>query len=179
MSSTLNHNQNNGSNFISSKNDLEYFNSLEDLNKEIEKLSLLNNSESTTSRFYSNIFSRQSIESDANSSPEIDDEPLAVNFLSCCIPENHGCKIIQPKKGTIASTIIPNQEIYQPCTNIQKILKSSCSAFREMSEIKIVKSQTDDDNDGDNVNYQEAETKSDAAVAVEDIKENFIPSSQV
>lgn len=91
------------------------------------------------SRYYCDIFSRQSIGSeDANSSPEMDDVER-IKFLAS-IPDN-GCEIIQliPKKPNV----IPNA-MYQPCTNHLKILKSSCSAFRDISEIKIVKSpQTD------------------------------------
>lgn len=105
-----------------------------------------------TRHYYCDIFSRQSIGSeDGNSSsPDIDDD--CINFLAS-VP--NGCEIIQliPKKP---SAVIPDA-MYQPeCTNIQKILKSSCSAFRDISEIKIVnkKSQTDNDKIDDNENDQ-------------------------
>jgi hypothetical protein len=133
VSSTLNQN-------IISKNDLvnESYDSLEDLNQEIEKLALYNNAMTMSSRFYCDIFSRQSMGSDA--SPDLDDE--RINFLST-IPDDNGCEIIQliPKKPA-AATVAPTP-IYQPCTNIQKLFKSSCSAFRDISEIKIIKPQTE------------------------------------
>lgn len=128
-----------------SKNDLStesYDDSLEDLfNNAITMPLKVANSR----HYYCDIFSRQSIgssEGGNSSSPDIDDE--CINFLAS-IPK--GCEIIQliPKKPT---AVIPNV-IYQPeCTNIQKLLKSSCSAFRDISEInKMTKSQTDNDDE--------------------------------
>ncbi|XP_070493787.1 uncharacterized protein [Chironomus tepperi] len=140
-----------------SKNDLStgsYDDSLEDLFNNAMTMPL---KVANTRHYYCDIFSRQSVGSEEgnSSSPDIDDE--CINFLAS-IP--HGCEIIQliPKKPT---AVIPNA-MYQPeCTNIQKILKSSCSAFRDISEInKITKSQTDNDDDvDDNGKKEEDERK--------------------
>lgn len=105
-----------------------YDSSLEDLNRELEKLCPLNEdiiSNVANSRYYCDIFSRQSIESGDNSSPDLDDE-TRVRFV-VDIPDS-GCEIIVPKRPTPA---IPVNTTYQPCTNVQ-ILKSSRSAFCDM-----------------------------------------------
>lgn len=105
-----------------------YDSSLEDLNRELEKLCPLNDdiiSNVANSRYYCDIFSRQSIESGDNSSPDFDDENR-VRFV-VDIPDS-GCEIIVPKRPTPA---IPVNATYQPCTNVQ-ILKSSRSAFCDM-----------------------------------------------
>ncbi|CAG9806390.1 unnamed protein product [Chironomus riparius] len=139
-----------------SKNDLStgsYDDSLEDLFNNAMTLKVAN-----TRHYYCDIFSRQSVGSEEgnSSSPDIDDE--CINFLAS-IP--NGCEIIQliPKKPT---AVIPNA-MYQPdCTNIQnmRILKSSCSAFRDISEInKITKSQTDNDDNEDDGKKEEVERK--------------------
>lgn len=132
-----------------SKNDLStgsYDDSLEDLFNNAMTMPL---KVANSRHYYCDIFSRQSVgssEGGNSSSPDIDDE--CINFLAS-IPKHDGCEIIQliPKKPT---AVIPNA-MYQPeCTNIQKLLKSSCSAFRYISEInKITKSQTDNDEDGE------------------------------
>lgn len=134
-----------------SKTDLfapeSYDDSLEDLFNNAMTMPL---KVANTRHYYCDIFSRQSVGSEEGntSSPELDE---CINFLAS-IP--HGCEIIQliPKKPTV----IPNA-IYQPeCTNIHKILKSSCSAFRDISEIKLTKkSQTDNDDDGDRIEKRE------------------------
>ncbi|KAG5671121.1 hypothetical protein PVAND_001335 [Polypedilum vanderplanki] len=170
LSSTLNQN-------IISKNDLvnESYDSLEDLNKEIEKLALYNNAMTMSSRFYCDIFSRQSI---GSSPSEIDlDDERQINFLST-IPDDNGCDIIQliPKKPT-ATTVNPNT-IYQPCTNIQKIFKSSCSAFRDISEIKIIKSETDRELESGNDNVEEKKEIT-AAVDIATGDDDKSSSSQV
>lgn len=105
-----------------------YDSSLEDLNRELEKLCPLNEDiigNVANSRYYCDIFSRQSIESGENSSPDLDDENR-IRFV-VDIPDS-GCEIIVPKRPTPA---IPVNATYQPCTNVQ-ILKSSCSAFCDM-----------------------------------------------
>lgn len=105
-----------------------YDSSLEDLNRELEKLCPLNEdivSNVANSRYYCDIFSRQSIESGDNSSPDFDDENR-IRFV-VDIPDS-GCEIIVPKRPTPA---IPVNATYQPCTNVQ-ILKSSRSAFCDM-----------------------------------------------
>lgn len=101
-----------------------------------------------TRHYYCDIFSRQSVGSEEgnSSSPDIDDE--CINFLAS-IP--HGCEIIQliPKKPT---AVIPNAMFQPECTNIQKLFKSSCSAFRDISDInKTIKSQTDNDDVDDGI----------------------------
>jgi hypothetical protein len=125
-----------------SKNNLTategYDDSLEDLFNNAMTMPLKHVANSR--HYYCDIFSRQSIGSEEgnSSSPDIDDE--CINFLAS-IP--HGCEIIQliPKKPT---AVIPNA-MYQPeCTNTQKLLKSSCSAFRVISERKETVSEGDD-----------------------------------
>lgn len=126
-------------------NDLTHFgydSSLEDLNRELEKFCPYNESLMSSvanSRHYCDIFSRQSIESGENSSPEFFDDEDRVNFQA--IPDT-GCEIIVPKRPSAA---IPSTATnYQPCTNVQ-ILKSSCSAFRDIAEMKILRSLSDEE----------------------------------
>jgi hypothetical protein len=142
VSSTLqvptheNHRNNNNNN-ISSVSHYDS-SSLEDLNRELEKLchhSQFKDDIIHNSRYYCDIFSRQSIESGEASSPELDDEVNRIRFV-VDIPES-GCELIVPKRPTA----IPLNAIYQPCTNVQ-ILKSSCSAFRDISEMKILQSSS-------------------------------------
>lgn len=107
-----------------------YDSSLEDLNHELEKLCPLNEdiiNNVDNSRYYCDIFSRQSIESGENSSPDLDDENR-IQFV-VDIPDSSGCEIIVPKRPNPAIPI--NATYHQPCTNVQ-ILKSSCSAFCDM-----------------------------------------------
>jgi hypothetical protein len=92
------------------------------------------------SRYYCDIFSRQSIESGETSSPDFDDENR-VNFQAD-IPDVAGCEIIVPKRPSAAIPI--NASNYQPCTNVQ-ILKSSCSAFRDIAEMKILRSMSEEE----------------------------------
>lgn len=120
-----------------------YDSSLDDLNCELEKLFPLNEDIISNSRYYCDIFSRQSIDenrsSGENSSPDLDDENR-IHF-SVDIP-NSGCEIIVPKSTPAASG---STRIYQhPCTNVP-FLKSSCSAFRDISEIKILQSSLSDE----------------------------------
>lgn len=127
--------------------------SLEDLNKELENLCpfhepnatgaiLSHNLKPANSRFC-DIFSRQSIESDENSSP--DEE--RIKFLST-IPTS-GCEVIQLKPKKPEQLPPADAANYQPCTNSTIQLKqSSYSAFRDMSEIKLAKQQSASD-DGD------------------------------
>lgn len=116
---------------------------LDSLDKEIENLcpfvpnavlKVANNSR------YCDIFSRQSMESDENSSA--DDE--IGNFLETV--QHSTCDILQliPKKPVIPSE---STEIYQPiqATTIQ-LKPSSFSAFRELSEVKHMKPFLEDDN---------------------------------
>jgi hypothetical protein len=112
------------------------FDSLEDLNKEIEKLCPFNSASSllphqlklANSRFC-DIFSRQSMESDENSSP--DDE--RIDFLAT-IPNGEVLQLV-PKKATVLSSEF--SATYQPCTNtIIQLKQSSFSAFRDMTNLK-------------------------------------------
>lgn len=135
------------------------FDSLEDLNKEIENLcpfnasALLPHQLKVANSRYCDIFSRQSLESDENSSP---DDEERIKFLAT-IPQS-GCDVLQliPKK-LVAST--EHNATYQPCTNtIIQLKQSSFSAFRDMSEMKTPRvhseedKKTDDDKkDDDNV----------------------------
>lgn len=109
-----------------------YDSSLEDLNRELEKFCPYNESlmsNVANSRYYCDIFSRQSIESGETSSP---DDENRVNFQAD-IPDVAGCEIIVPKRPSAAIPVIASN--YQPCTNVQ-ILKSSYSAFRDIAEMK-------------------------------------------
>jgi hypothetical protein len=116
--------------------------SLEDLNKEIEKFCPFTSNfihphdmKLANSR-YCDIFSRQSMESDDNDNSSPDDEER-INFLAT-IPQA-GCEILQlvPKKPVV--TTDNNKTMYQPCTNtIVQLKQSSCSAFRELSEFRSV-----------------------------------------
>lgn len=117
--------------------------SLEDLNKEIEKFCPFNTNHfihphdmKLANSRYCDIFSRQSMESDDNDNSSPDDEER-INFLAT-IPQT-GCEILQlvPKKPVI--TTDNNKTMYQPCTNtIVQLKQSSCSAFRELSEFRNV-----------------------------------------
>ena len=117
--------------------DGDNFDSLEDLNKELENLcplyttALLPHQLKIANSRYCDIFSRQSMEStDENSSP---DDEERIKFLT--IPQ-YGCEVLQlvPKKPVISTE---HSEMYQPCTNtIIQLKQSSFSAFRDMSEIK-------------------------------------------
>ncbi|CRK94757.1 CLUMA_CG008251, isoform A [Clunio marinus] len=119
--------------------DGDNFDSMEDLNKEIENLCPFNTSallphqlKLVNSR-YCDIFSRQSIESDENpeDNSSTDDEER-IKFLA--IPQS-GCDVIQlvPKKPVISSD---HNAMYQPCTNtIVQLKQSSYSAFREMKQM--------------------------------------------
>lgn len=122
-------------------NNGDNFDSLEDLNKELENLCPFNNASAllphqlkiANSRFC-DIFSRQSMESDENSSP---DDEERIKFLAT-IPQT-GCDVLQlvPKKPVVSSEHSINATMYQPCTNtIVQLKQSSFSAFRDMSEIK-------------------------------------------
>lgn len=114
--------------------------SLEDLNKEIEKLCPFNTNNfihphdmKLVNSRYCDIFSRQSMESDDNSSP---DDEERINFMA--IPQT-GCEILQlvPKKPIVSMD--NNKTMYQPCTNtIVQLKQSSYSAFRELSEFRSV-----------------------------------------
>jgi len=118
--------------------DGDNFDSLEDLNKEIENLcplytnALLPHQMKIANSRYCDIFSRQSMEStDENSSP---DDEERIKFLAT-IPQ-YGCEVLQliPKKPVISKE---HNTTYQPCTNtIIQLKQSSFSAFRDMSEIK-------------------------------------------
>jgi hypothetical protein len=120
-------------------NDGDNFDSLEDLNKEIEKLcpfnanALLPHQLKIANSRYCDIFSRQSMESDENSSP---DDEERIKFLAT-IPHETGCEVLQlvPKKPVVSSS--ESNAMYQPCTNtIIQLKQSSFSAFRDMSEMK-------------------------------------------
>ena len=120
-------------------NDGDNFDSLEDLNKEIEKLcpfnasALLPHQLKIANSRYCDIFSRQSMESDENSSPDNEER---INFLAT-IPHS-GCEVVQlvPKKPVISSEH-NNAMYHKPCTNtIIQLKQSSFSAFRDMSEMK-------------------------------------------
>lgn len=111
--------------------------SLEDLNKEIERLCPFNNAnflhpndiKFANSRFC-DIFSRQSMESDDNSSPDGEER---IDFLAT-IPQT-GCEILQlvPKKPVVTAA---NNKMYQPCTNsIVQLKQSSFSAFNSLREL--------------------------------------------
>lgn len=126
-------------------NDGDNFDSLEDLNKEIENLcpfntnALLPHQLKIANSRYCDIFSRQSMESDENSSP---DDEERIKFLAT-IPQ-YGCEVLQlvPKKPVISSD---HNAMYQPCSNTTIQLKqSSFSAFRDMSEMKYPKLQLSD-----------------------------------
>lgn len=157
-SETLLRNNNN----ISSVTHYHDSSSLEDLNRELETFQLCHSHQFTDdiihSSRYCDIFSRQSIESGETSSPDLDDEENRIRFV-VDIPET-GCELIVPKRPTAA---IPLNAIYQPCTNVQ-ILKSSCSAFRDISEMKSLQSssQTEaEDNAATAVIAEEATNKDD------------------
>jgi hypothetical protein len=127
--------------------DGDNFDSLEDLNKEIENLcpfnatsALLPHQLKLANSRYCDIFSRQSMESDENSSP---DDEERINFLAT-IPQS-GCDVLQlvPKKPVMSSE---HNAMYQPCTNtIIQLKQSSFSAFRDMSEMKNFKQQPSSD----------------------------------
>lgn len=114
--------------------------SLEDLNKEIERLCPFNNTsflhhpndiKFANSRFC-DIFSRQSMESDDNDNSSPDDEDR-IDFLAT-IPQA-GCEILQlvPKKPVVT---MANNKMYQPCTNsIVQLKQSSFSAFNSLREL--------------------------------------------
>lgn len=136
--------------------DGDNFDSLEDLNKEIENLcpfnasALLPHQLKVANSRYCDIFSRQSMESDENSSP---DDEERIKFLAT-IPQSD-CDVLQlvPKKP-VAST--EHNAMYQPCTNtIIQLKQSSFSAFRDMSEMKTLRVQPSVEDkktdDGDNV----------------------------
>lgn len=118
----------------------EKFDSLEDLNKEIENLcpfnlTLLPHQQKVANSRYCDIFSRQSMESDDHSSPDDDER---VKFQATI--SKSGCEVVQlvPKKLT-AST--DQNVMYQPSTNtIIQLKQSTFSAFRDMSEIKASRS---------------------------------------
>lgn len=111
---------------------------MEDLNREIENLCpfnpLLPHQFKVANSRYCDIFSRQSIESDENSSP---DEETRINFLATIPQVGHpGCDVLQlvPKKPVVSSE---QNAMYQPCTNtIIQLKQSSFSAFREMKNQK-------------------------------------------
>jgi hypothetical protein len=137
-------------------NDGDNFDSLEDLNKEIEKLcpfnanALLPHQLKIANSRYCDIFSRQSMESDENSSP---DDEERIKFLAT-IPHETGCEVLQlvPKKPVVSSS--ESNAMYQPCTNtIIQLKQSSFSAFRDMSEMKNPKHDkecvVDEGEDGD------------------------------
>lgn len=139
-----------------------YDSSLEDLNRELEKLCPLNEDIISNSRYYCDIFSRQSIESGENSSPDLDDENR-IRF-SVDIPDT-GCEIIVPKKSTPAPI---TATIYQhPCTNVP-FLKSSCSAFRDISEIKILQSSLSEEENVTGITPIKCKTDDDDVVEEED-----------
>lgn len=139
-----------------------YDSSLEDLNRELEKFCPYNESlmsNVANSRFYCDIFSRQSIESGENSSPDFDDENR-VNFQAD-IPDT-GCEIIVPKRPSAA---IPTTAAnYQPCTNVQ-ILKSSCSAFRDIAEMKVLRSMSEEEQKAVVASTSKTDEKEDSDVA--------------
>lgn len=143
MSSTLQVSEPTVGNISNDLTHIGYDSSLEDLNRELERFCPYNESlmsNVANSRHYCDIFSRQSIESgDDHSSPDFDDENR-VNFQAD-IPDT-GCEIIVPKRPSVAIPI--NASNYQPCTNVQ-ILKSSCSAFRDIAEMKILRSMSDEE----------------------------------
>lgn len=162
-------------------NDGDNFDSMEDLNKEIENLcpfntnALLPHQLKIANSRYCDIFSRQSMESDENSSP---DDEERIKFLAT-IPQ-YGCEVLQlvPKKPVMSAE---HNEMYQPCSNTTIQLKqSSFSAFRDMSEIKNPKQQADidnksvvddvskDDNDDDNNASACAAASSQAAASCQD-----------
>lgn len=92
---------------------------------------------------YCDIFSRQSIESNENSSP---DDEERVNF-SIELMQHSTSDVVQliPKKPQISTK--QSTEIYQPCTNtIIQLKPSSFSAFREISEVKQFVQLPDEDN---------------------------------
>lgn len=120
--------------------------SLEDLNKEIEKLCPFNNTnflhpndiKFANSRFC-DIFSRQSMESDDNDNSSPDDEDR-IDFLA--IPQQSGCDILQlvPKKPVVTTA----HTMYQPCTNsIVQLKQSSFSAFNSLRELSTNPTATD------------------------------------
>lgn len=121
--------------------DGDNFDSLEDLNKELENLcpfnastALLPHQLKLANSRYCDIFSRQSMESDENSSP---DDEERINFLAT-IPQT-GCEVLQlvPKKPVMSSE---HNAMYQPCTNtIIQLKQSSFSAFRDMSEMRSLR----------------------------------------
>lgn len=134
------------SNYDLTHGDGDNFDSVEDLNKEIENLCPFNSNALLPHQFkiansrYCDIFSRQSMESDENSSP---DDEERIKFLAT-IPQS-GCDVLQlvPKKAVISSE---HNAMYQPCTNtIIQLKQSSFSAFRDMSEMKNPKQQPSDD----------------------------------
>lgn len=92
---------------------------------------------------YCDIFSRQSIESNENSSP---DDEERVNFSIELIQHSTSDVVqLKPKKPEISSN--QSSEIYQPCTNtIIQLKPSSFSAFREMKEVKQFVQLLDEDN---------------------------------
>lgn len=145
-------------------NDGDNFDSLEDLNKEIENLcpfnanALLPHQLKIANSRYCDIFSRQSMESDENSSP---DDEERIKFLAT-IPQ-YGCEVLQlvPKKPVISTE---HNAMYQPCTNTTIQLKqSSFSAFRDMSEIKNPKQQLSDVDNKSVVNNEDDDDDNNAS----------------
>lgn len=124
--------------------------SLEDLNKEIEKFCPFNNTnflhhpndiKFANSRFC-DIFSRQSMESDDNDNSSPDDEDR-IDFFAT-IPQA-GCEILQlvPKKPVVTTA---NNKMYQPCTNSNVQLKqSSFSAFNSLRELTTTTTDSGED----------------------------------
>lgn len=149
MSSTLKFPALSGISNCDLTHDGDNFDSLEDLNKEIENLcpfnatALLPHQLKVANSRFCDIFSRQSMESDENSSP---DDEGRINFLAT-IPQT-GCDVLQlvPKKPVVSSE--HNNAMYQPCTNtIIQLKPSSYSAFRDMSEMRNPKQLPDDHDD--------------------------------
>lgn len=91
---------------------------------------------------FCDIFSRQSMDSNENSSP---DDEERINF-SIELMQHSTSDVVQliPKKPEISTK--QSTEIYQPCTNtIIQLKPSSFSAFREISEVKQFVQLSDED----------------------------------
>lgn len=123
--------------------------SLEDLNKEIERLCPFNNTnflhpndiKFANSRFC-DIFSRQSMESDDNDNSSPDDEER-IEFLAT-IPSDISRPLqLVPKKPVVTTAV---NKMYQPCTNsIVQLKQSSFSAFNSLRELSTISTTVDGD----------------------------------